>query len=136
MPTYPGSMKNPTPPLYNFPTKHYRQILHLTTPTNYTIVGSRVQSRKLDLIIFIRMPDDCCVFKGSRGLRISLAPSLDSLGPRWIECASASYSDLAVLTGHFVMGRQAERMQLPFNDFCHGCNRYVEEEETVALFLC
>ena len=28
---------------------------------------------------------------------------------------------MGVLTGHCVMGRHAERMRLPFNDFCRGC---------------
>ena len=42
---------------------------------------------------------------------------------------------VAVLTSHCVMGRHAERMRLPFNDFCRGC-RSAEEEETVILFLC
>ena len=38
---------------------------------------------------------------------------------------------VAVLTGHCVMGRQAEKMRLPFNDFCCGC-RSTEEEETIV----
>lgn len=42
---------------------------------------------------------------------------------------------VAMLTGHCVMGRHAERMRLPFNDFCRGC-RSAEEEETVIHFLC
>ena len=42
---------------------------------------------------------------------------------------------MAVLTGHLVMGRLAERMRLPFNNFCRWC-RSAEEEETVIYFLC
>ena len=42
---------------------------------------------------------------------------------------------MAMLTGHFVMGRYAERMRLPFNDFCHGC-KSSKEEETVNNFFC
>ena len=42
---------------------------------------------------------------------------------------------LAVLTSHSVMGRYAETMRHPFNEFCRGC-RSAEEEETVVHFLC
>ena len=38
-------------------------------------------------------------------------------------------------TGHCVMGRLAERMQLSFNDIRSEC-RAAEEEETVIHFLC
>ena len=41
---------------------------------------------------------------------------------------------VAVLTGHCRMGRHAERMRLPFNDFCRGC-RSTEEEKTVCCSL-
>ena len=41
----------------------------------------------------------------------------------------------AVFTGHYVVGRHAERMRLPFNNFCRGY-RSAEEEETVIQFLC
>ena len=40
-----------------------------------------------------------------------------------------------MLTDNFVMERHAEKMQLPSNEFCHGCES-VEEEETVIHFLC
>ena len=42
---------------------------------------------------------------------------------------------VVMLTGHCVMDRYAERMSLPFNDFCRGC-KFVEEEETFLRFLC
>ena len=42
---------------------------------------------------------------------------------------------VALLTGHCVMGRHAERMGLTFNDFYSGF-RSLEEEETVVHFLC
>ena len=41
---------------------------------------------------------------------------------------------LAVLTGHCIMGRHAESMQLPFNDFRNG-RRSADEKETVNRFL-
>ena len=35
----------------------------------------------------------------------------------------------------YIMGnKHAERMRLPFNDFCHGC-RSAEEEESVIHFF-
>ena len=40
----------------------------------------------------------------------------------------------AVLTGHCVMGKHAEKMALPFNDFYRGC-RSAEEEKVVMHFL-
>ena len=42
---------------------------------------------------------------------------------------------VAMLTGYCVMGRHAERMMLPFDDFCSEC-RAVKKEEIVAHFLC
>ena len=42
---------------------------------------------------------------------------------------------LTVLTGHYVMGRHAERMRLSFNDFCRG-RKFAKEEKTVIHFLC
>ena len=42
---------------------------------------------------------------------------------------------VAVLTGYCIMGRHAEKIRLPFNDFCHGC-RYAEEKETFNHFVC
>ena len=41
---------------------------------------------------------------------------------------------VAILTGHSVMGRLAERMRLPFNGFCREC-RSSEKEETVIHFF-
>ena len=41
---------------------------------------------------------------------------------------------VAVLTGHCVMRRHAERMRIAFNDFCREC-RSTEKEETVVHFL-
>ena len=72
----------------------------------------------------------------------SLAPPLDSPGPWWIEAVPTNYLDLVVtssqpwlLRGHSVMGTNAERMRLPFNDFCQGC-RSAEEEDIFVHFLC
>ena len=42
---------------------------------------------------------------------------------------------VAMFTDHCVIGRHAERMGLPFNDFFRGC-RCLEEEETILHFLC
>ena len=42
---------------------------------------------------------------------------------------------VALLTGHCVMGRHAERMQFPLNDFRRG-SRSAEEKETVIEFIC
>ena len=39
-----------------------------------------------------------------------------------------------MLTGHYFMGRHAERMELPSNGFCRGC-KPTEEEKTLAHFL-
>lgn len=41
----------------------------------------------------------------------------------------------AVITGHCLFGRHAERMQIPTNDFCRSC-RDEEEEESIQHFLC
>ena len=41
---------------------------------------------------------------------------------------------VAMLTGHCVMGRHAERMRLPFNDIHRGF-RFAEEDETVIYFF-
>ena len=40
---------------------------------------------------------------------------------------------VAMLTGPCVMGRHGERMQLPFNDFCHSC-RSAKKEKIVIHF--
>ena len=42
---------------------------------------------------------------------------------------------VAMLTCHFVMGRHAEEMRIPFNDCCLVC-RPAEKEDTVINFLC
>ena len=41
---------------------------------------------------------------------------------------------VAMLTGHCVVGRHAERMRLSFNDFCCRC-RSAQKEETVIHFF-
>ena len=41
---------------------------------------------------------------------------------------------VAVVTGHCVMGRHAERMRLPFNGFCRAF-KSAEEEETATTFF-
>ena len=68
--------------------------------------------------------------------RTNLSWITDSPGTGWIESVPSNYlTTVAMLTGHCIMGRHAERMSLPFNDFCRGC-RSIEEEETVFHFLC
>ena len=37
---------------------------------------------------------------------------------------------VALFTGHCVIDIHAERMQLPFNDFCHGCR---SAEDSLSL---
>ena len=42
---------------------------------------------------------------------------------------------IGVITGHWVIGRHAQRLLLPYNDFCRSCNDEEEEESTEHL-LC
>lgn len=42
---------------------------------------------------------------------------------------------LAVITGHWALGRHASRLGLPFNGHCHSCGDR-EKEETIFHFLC
>ena len=41
----------------------------------------------------------------------------------------------SVLTGHCALGKHAERLGLPFNDYCRSCGSE-EEEETVLHLMC
>ena len=52
--------------------------------------------------------------------------------------ATTSYLDMviivAMLTGHYIVDRHADRMRLPFNDFCY-VSRSTEAEELVVHYL-
>ena len=74
------------------------------------------------------------------GLMRSPVRPLDSLGPQCIEGAPTSFLvlDLVVTSSRsqwLCWMVTAERVWLPFNDFCLGC-RSAKEEETVICFLC
>ena len=126
--TYPGSMRSPA----------FITYFHIF----FNRLGNRKPCFYYLFSNFLQSSWECHLPRSTySGAMNSPALPLGSLGPRWIKDAPNQLLGLGrniisitavILIGHCVMGRHAERMQLPSNDFYRGY-RSVEEDTTYPL---